>query len=121
MTASPRTVPQRCAAALCCNAVPQRRAATLCRNAVFDFVVNRDRVPAVVSRRGPRTSGRFPKAILYLFDEKTIHLKEFPTPVILDQARERAVLNGKICNRFSDEDCGLPYPFASGETDGTDR
>ena len=37
--------------------------------------------------------------------------REFPTPVILDQARERAALNGKFCDRFSDEDSVLPYPF----------
>ena len=50
-----------------------------------------------------------------------LHLREFPTPVILDQARERAALRGKICDRFSDEDCSEPYPFVSRGTEGTDR
>ena len=35
-------------------------------------------------------------------------LREFPTPVILDQARERVGLNGKFCDRFSDEDSDMP-------------
>ena len=48
-------------------------------------------------------------------------MREFPTPVILDQARERAALRGKICDRFSDEDCPEPYPFVSRGTEGTDR
>ena len=48
-------------------------------------------------------------------------LREFPTPVILDQARERAALRGKICDRFSDDLCGMPYPIVSRGTEGTDR
>ena len=49
------------------------------------------------------------------------NLREFPTPVILDQARERAALRGKICDRFSDDVCPMPYPFVSRGTEGTDR
>ena len=41
------------------------------------------------------------------------NLREFPTPVILDQARERAALRGKICDRFSEVNCVHPYPIVS--------
>ena len=49
------------------------------------------------------------------------YLREFPTPVILDQARERGGSAGKICDRFSEVNCYPPYPFVSRGTEGTDR
>ena len=48
-------------------------------------------------------------------------LRELPTPVILDQARERAALSGKNETVFSDDLCPTPFSVASGGTDRTDR
>ena len=48
--------------------------------------------------RGMGTAERSEAINILLF-----YLREFPTPVILDQARERAALNGKFGTRFSDE------------------
>ena len=49
------------------------------------------------------------------------NLREFSTPVILDQARERAALSGKNETGFSDDYGHHPFSVASGETEGTDR
>ena len=49
------------------------------------------------------------------------YLRDFPTPVILDQARERVALREKICDRFSEVIGYHPYSIVSHGTEGTDR
>ena len=50
-----------------------------------------------------------------------LNLREFPTSIILDQARGGAALNGKSCDRFSDDYCNPAFPWALRGTGGTDR
>ena len=53
--------------------------------------------------------------------EEYVHLREFPPPVILDQARERAALSGKSYTGFSEVNCCTPFFVVSRGTEGTDR